>query len=72
MSSWDEATKNTKDAWNFGTDKTDSQIPALNYADYDGYVVINIIATVIHPLHLQRERPSLDVTLSSLGRNSRW
>ncbi len=31
--SWNDATKNTKDAWNFGTS---SQIPALKYADYDG------------------------------------
>ena len=31
--SWNDATKATKDAWDFGTS---SQIPALKYADYDG------------------------------------
>ncbi len=30
---WNDATKNTKDAWDFGTR---NQIPALKYADYDG------------------------------------
>ena len=32
-SSWDELTKNTKGAWNFGSS---SETPALQYADYDG------------------------------------
>ncbi len=32
-SSWDDVTKNTKGAWNFGSS---SETPALNYADYDG------------------------------------
>ena len=31
--SWNAAANNTLDAWDFGTD---SQIPALKYADYDG------------------------------------
>ena len=31
--SWNRARKNTLGAWDFGTDE---QIPALNYADYDG------------------------------------
>ena len=30
---WNQANSNTKNAWNFGTD---SQAPALRYADYDG------------------------------------
>ena len=30
---WDDADSNTQGAWDFGTD---SQIPSLNYADYDG------------------------------------
>ena len=32
-SAWNSAVNNTLGAWNFGTDE---QIPALNYADYDG------------------------------------
>ena len=32
-SAWNSADSNTLGAWNFGTDE---QIPALNYADYDG------------------------------------
>ena len=32
-SAWNSADNNTLGAWNFGTDE---QIPALNYADYDG------------------------------------
>ena len=32
-SAWNSAVPNTLGAWNFGTDE---QIPALNYADYDG------------------------------------
>ena len=30
---WDDASSNTLDVWDFGTEE---QIPALNYADYDG------------------------------------
>ena len=32
-SAWDDASSNTLGAWNFGDE---TQIPALNYADYDG------------------------------------
>ena len=32
-SAWNNASKNTLDAWDFGTEE---QIPALKYADYDG------------------------------------
>ena len=35
-SSWNEATSNTLDAWDFGTN---SQLPVLRFADYDGVMI---------------------------------
>ena len=41
-SAWNDASNNTLNAWDFGDD---AQIPALNYADYDGKPVPSLPAT---------------------------
>ena len=60
---WDDASEKTKDAWDFGTN---SQAPALKYADYDGAGASSVDYCALFPAKIPGTNTDLECGTSLL------